>query len=58
VLVEEPVEVVPGREVQQVAELVCSNPIGSLRVDRERLERDFDRSRSWVADAGGLRLAS
>jgi hypothetical protein len=28
-LVEEPVEVVPGREIQQVAELVCSNPIGS-----------------------------
>jgi hypothetical protein len=57
-LVEEPVEVVPGREVQQVAELVCSNPVGSVRVDRERLERDFDRSRSWVADDGGLRLAS
>jgi hypothetical protein len=28
-LVEEPVEVVPGREIQQVAELVCSKPIGS-----------------------------
>jgi hypothetical protein len=48
VLVEEPVEVEPGREIQQVAELMCSNPIGWLRVDRERLERDFDRSRSWV----------